>query len=229
MRMEEILNKVENRLREINLVKEKTLALSREIILSCRKGIQDIHNGDLDDARKRLRVASRKVRNLYRLLEGFPELKNAGYIENAVQEYVEAKCLYSIERRKTIPDPDKIGVSYITYLLGLCDTIGELRRFSLDAMKEGEIDRANDYLGFMERIYNHIAEMDYPPALKRKRDIARSLIEKTKSELAVASCEKRIQDKIEEFRGFLDAVEKGKLREKGKLKKEMDLDVDGFW
>jgi len=227
--MDEILNKIGNRMQELDSIREKSLSLSRDIILSCRKCIQSIHNRDFESARKSLNSASRKLRSLYKLIENHSELQNAGYVENAAQEYVEAKCVYNLERNKPLPDPDDMKISYVTFLLGLCDTIGELRRFSLDAMKDGDVGKANRYLDMMEKIYASIMNFDYPPALKRKQDIARSLIEKTKSELAVASCEKRIQDKIEEFRGFLDEVERERNKRKKKLKKDIDLDIDKVW
>lgn len=226
--IEDILDKIGNRMKELDTVRERSIALSREIILSCRKTIQSVHNRDFVLARKFLKSADKKLKKLYEVLSDYPELRNAGYVENAAQEYVEARCIYNLEKSRPLPDPDDLNISYATFLLGLCDTIGELRRFSLDAMKDGDLHRANNYLAMMERIYDSITNFDYPPALKRKRDIARSLVEKTKSELAVASCEKRIQDKIEEFRGFIDAVEKGR-ESKRKSEKDADLDIDKIW
>ena len=227
--MDEILDKIGNRMEELDVIREKSLSLSRDIILSCRKCIQSVHNRDFESAKRSLSSAGRKLRNLYKLVENYSELQNASYIENATQEYVEARCVYNLERGKPLPDPDKMKVSYVSFLLGLCDTVGELRRFSLDAMKDGDINRASKYLEMMEKIYSSVMNFDYPPALKRKQDIARSLIEKTKSELAVASCEKRIQDKIEELRGFLDMVEKGKERKERKTERDIELDIDKIW
>ena len=83
----------------------------------------------------------------------------------------------------------------------------------------------------MEKIYDVIIRFDYPSALvpiKRKQDIIRGLIEKTQGELAVASCEKRIDNKTDEFRGILDRIhEKEKKREKKKV--DADLNVDRVW
>lgn len=227
-KFKEILERIECRMQELDNARERALSQSREIILSCRKCIQSIHNKDFERARKLLTSASRKLKNLYRMLDGYPELANAGFVENASQEFVEARCLYNLERNRNLPDPDKLGVSYVTYLLGLCDLIGELRRFSLDSMRQGNIEDANRYLEMMEEIYESIMDFEYPSSLKRKQDIARGLIEKTKSELAVASCEKRINDKIEEFRGLLDMIEKGKIG-KDKKREKLELNIDEVW
>jgi len=227
-KFDDILSRIGDRMRELDSIRERALSQSREIILNCRKCIQSIHNGDFERARKHLTSAGRRLKTLYKMLDGYPEIKSAGFVENASQEFVEAKCLYNLERKGELPDPDKLGVPYVAFLLGLCDLIGELRRFSLDSMRHGNIDDANRYLEMMEEIYESIMDFEYPSSLKRKQDIARGLIEKTKSELAVASCEKRINDRIEEFRGLLDIVEKNKLEEKKKREKP-DLDIDRVW
>jgi hypothetical protein len=87
----------------------------------------------------------------------------------------------------------------------------------------------------MDRIYEAIMNFDYPPALlpiRRKQDMVRGLIEKTRGELAVASCEQRIGDKTHEFRGILDTINNGKTSDTGEVKKkreETDIDVDKVW
>ena len=57
--------------------------------------------------------------------------------------------------------------------------------------------------------------------------MARSLIEKTRGELAVASCERRISGKTNEFRGLLDSLTKSK--QKKKKTSELDIDIDKVW
>ena len=58
----------------------------------------------------------------------------------------------------------------------------------------------------MEDIFDQLTRFDYPNAivaLRRKQDIARSLIEKTRGELAVATRGKALEDKIDSLRGSL--------------------------
>jgi hypothetical protein len=75
---------------------------------------------------------------------------------------------------------------------------------------------------------------DYPSALvpiKKKQDMVRSLIEKTRGELVVSSCERRIQDKTHEFHGILDQVteEKNNRKKKTNDSDEEDIDIDKVW
>jgi translin len=117
-------------------------------------------------------------------------------------------------------------------LLGLCDLVGELRRTALDSIRTGKAKKADNYLNMMENIYDVIIRFDYPSGLipiKKKQDMVRGMIEKTRGELAVASCERRIEYRTDEFRGMLDKVNGNKNKGKKKIKSEDDLDIDNIW
>jgi translin len=165
------------------------------------------------------------------LTESHPELHHAGFVENAAQELVEAHCFYNIMKGKELPDPDEIKTTYSSYLMGLCDLVGELRRTALDSIRAGKAKNADNYLTMMEEIYDVIIRFDYPSGLipiKKKQDMVRNLIERTRGELAVASCERRIEYRTDEFRGMLDRINGNKKDIKTK-KKDDDLDIDGIW
>ena len=83
----------------------------------------------------------------------------------------------------------------------------------------------------MEHIYDVIIRFDYPSGLlpiKKKQDMVRGMIEKTRGELAVASCERRIEYRTSEFKGMID---KASITNKKKSTKsdEKDLDIDDIW
>jgi translin len=86
--------------------------------------------------------------------------------------------------------------------MGFADSIGELRRFSLEALRAGNVESANKYLEMMEDMFIVLMRFDYPDALvaiRRKQDIARSVLEKTRGEVAVAINSMRLQDRIVEL------------------------------
>jgi translin len=229
--LNKIIDKIEKNIDDKDRTREKALRYSREIILDCRKAIQYIHQNLLKNADQHIKNASAKLRNLYNLTLDHNDLYNAGFVENAAQEVVEAQCLYNIMQKKDLPDPDKMHTTYSSYLKGLCDVVGELRRKSLDSILNGETEKANDYLKIMEDIYASILRFDYPSGLipiKRNQDIVRGLIEKTRGELAVASCERRIEYRTNEFRGVLDKINVKKNKRKIK-KKDSELNIDRVW
>ncbi len=229
--LEGIIDKIEQHIDDKDNIREKTLRLSRTIIIHCRKSIQRMHQQDYDTAKTHMKKASAQLAELYDQTRDHQDLFNAGYVENAAQEFVESQCFFNILHEEDLPDPDEIQTTYTAYLKGLCDVVGELRRKALDSVLQGTPDEGQSYLHKMEEIYDAIIRFDYPSSLipiKRKQDIARSLIEKTRGELAVASCEHRIEYRTDEFRGLLDDLQKTKEKHKKELKNN-DLDIDRVW
>ena len=230
--LDKILKKKKKNIDGKDKIREKALKYSREIIINCRKAIQKIHQNKSE--KNNLKQASEKLTQLYDFTKDYPDIYHAGFVENAAQELVEALCFSNIMKGKELPDPDEIQTTYSSYLLGLCDLVGELRRSALDSIRKGEGEKADDYLEMMEEIYDVIIRFDYPSGLipiKKKQDMVRGMIEKTRGELAVASCEQRIEYRTSEFRGRLDKADKKKKRSKKtrKKNKDSDLDIDDIW
>ena len=229
--LDKIVDKIEKKIDDKDKIREKALRSSREIIIGCRKAIQLIHQESMRDALGNIKKANSKLQDLYNLTESHPELHHAGFVENAAQELVEAHCFYNIMKGRELPDPDEIKTTYSSYLMGLCDLVGELRRTALDSIRVGKAKNADNYLTMMEEIYDVIIRFDYPSGLipiKKKQDMVRNLIERTRGELAVASCERRIEYRTDEFRGMLDKIN-GNKKERKNRKKDEDLDIDGIW
>jgi len=229
--LDKIVNKIEKSIDDKDKVREQALRSSREIIIGCRKAIQLIHQESMKNAVNNIKKASNKLQSLYELTKGYPEIFHAGFVENAAQELVEAQCFYNIMKGRDLPDPDDIKTTYSSYLLGLCDLVGELRRAALDSIRAGEAKEADNYLNMMDEIYDVIIRFDYPSGLipiKKKQDMVRNLIERTRGELAVASCERRIEYRTDEFRGMLDKINGNKKKTKTK-DQDSDLNIDEIW
>jgi len=230
--LDKIVDKIEKSIDDKDRVREKALRSSREIIIGCRKAIQLIHQTKMKNAKGNIKEASGKLQSLYDLTKNHPDLYHAGFVENAAQELVEASCLYSVMKGEDLPDPDDIQTTYSSYLLGLCDLVGELRRTALDSIRSGKPKKADSYLDMMENIYEVIIRFDYPSGLlpiKKKQDMVRGMIEKTRGELAVASCERRIEYRTDEFKGMLDKVNGSKKKKTDRKESDNELDIDGIW
>jgi len=230
--LDDIIDKIEDHIDEKEKIREQALRSSRDIIIDCRKAIQRLHQDKKTEAKKHIKQASIKIEKLNKLTKNYPDIYHAGYVENASQEFVEANCFYNIIHGKELPDPDTLQTSYRSYLLGLCDVVGELRRGALDFILESKSDDANEYLKLMEKIYDVIMRFDYPSSfvpVKKKQDMIRALIEKTRGELVVASCEQRIDDKTDEFRGLIDRITTEKKKAKQKHNEDIDINIDDVW
>jgi translin len=81
-------------------------------------------------------------------------------------------------------------VEMVNYLAGLGDTTGELRRHILDLIRRGKAAEGEYFLGVMEEIFHLLMLFDYPDAvtrgLRRKGDLARSMLERTRGDLTNA-------------------------------------------
>ena len=229
-----IIEKIDHHIGEKEKIREDALKTSRDIIICCRRGIQQLHRDQMDEAENYIKQASAKLAQLYDFTKDHPDIFHAGFVENAAQEFVEIHCLYNIMKGQDLPDPDTIQTTYSAYLLGLCDVVGELRRGALDFMLDENTAKANEYLQHMDRIYDAIMSFDYPSALvpiKKKQDMVRGLIEKTRGELVVSNCERRIHERTHEFHGILDQAneEKTNRKKKAVAGEEEDIDIDKVW
>ncbi len=200
-RLRDVVEEIRGELDALDEARDEAQVILRDLHKLSSEAVYEIHRGDLEAAREKLDKAAELVSKLHDLLGDFPELLRTGFAENHLQEYAEAEILYRIVKERRVPTPDEINVSPRAYLLGLLDVVGELRRIVVDALREGELDRAEEFLGIMEEIYSLTMTFDYPravvPNLKRKQDVARSLLEKTRSEVTIAG-------KTEELRRTLE-------------------------
>jgi len=202
--LDDVIGEIESRLDEKDEVRELTIKSSRTIARLSGSVIQALHRGA--DVSAQLHETREEVLKLKSLLEDHPDLFHAGIVENAMQEACEAFLVHAIIESEPLPRPKELGVTDTAYLLGLGDVVGELRRLALEHLRRGDIHPASAFLEKMERILDALMRFDYPTALvalKRKQDVARSLIEKTRGEVAVAAGNQALADKLDAVRGKL--------------------------
>ena len=100
---------------------------------------------------------------------------------------MEANVTCALIQNRPLLTPGELDVSGATYLNGLAEVVGELRRKTLDILRHGYSREAERLLGIMDDIYSVLVTMDYPDAitsgLRRQTDLARSIIEKTRGDI----------------------------------------------
>lgn len=178
-------------------VRERTIALSRELVRTCAEAIRELR--ERGRAGRALERADALSAGLRKAAAGHPELHASGTVQNALQELAEAHILEAIVSGRAIPAPASFGCTPAAFLLGMGDAIGELRRMSQDALRRGDIREAEDALHLMEGLFSTLNGFDYPDAivpLRHKQDVARGLIEKTRGEVAVAARGRDLERKI---------------------------------
>ncbi len=173
-----------------NAAREQALARTRALIRHCARAIQAVHRGDDARAQALLDEAHSLARTLQADLAPFPDLYYAGYTQDALKEYAEANIVFGLLRQGQLPEPEALQVPYNTFLRGLAEAVGELRRHVLNILRNGYSAEAETTLAYMDDIYGLLVTLDYPDAitggLRRLTDIARSLLERTRGELTMS-------------------------------------------
>ncbi len=221
--LEEITDAIEKKLNEKDDLREATLKKCRDIIRASRRCIKGIHNGK--DIEEMMEEAIEMNKELREELKEHPDILTSGYMENASQELAEAKIFLAITKEEDLPYPEDIGVSYTSYLLGLGDVIGELRRVGINLLKEGKIAEVEEILKKMETICDKLMEFDYPSGLlpiKRKQDVAKKLLEKMREDIILFRKNRELEEKME-------LIIKSLKKKKKKKEDEFGLDVDSVW
>ncbi len=188
------LNKIAKSLGETQDRREFLLKNTREIIILCSRSIIAIHKGDLKTGKKKLREAENLLKK-YRK-KTTPDLQR--YLITPEQEFVEAACLIAIVEKKEIPSDKQLAVMPESYVLGLLDCVGELKRKVFDEIRIGRIEEATRVFDVMESLYLELYTFSlYDKVVKesrRKIDVNRILVEDVRS---VMTEEKRRMELIQ--------------------------------
>jgi translin len=211
--LQNIISSIEKELDDKDKVREIALTTSRELVRLSKDILGEMNRKS--DPRPLLGQIRREAAKLKSQTARFPEIYHAGYVEGALAEVVEICVLYAIQNDQPLPTPKDLSATPESYLLGLGDVIGELRRMAVNDLKETKPELAEGRLSQMEALYELLMRFDYPDAivpLRRKQDTARALIERTRGEVLVSKSEKALKEKLDRVAGYLERVERGGQR-----------------
>jgi translin len=197
---EKIHQEFEVRTRE----RDQALLQARRLTRHCANAIRAVHRSEDEEAQEHLRQAQELAATLKTNLANlFPELYFAGYTQDAIKEYAEASITYALVHDQPLPLPDQLGIEYATYLNGLAEVPGELRRRCLDILRQGYSKEAERLLACMDEIYALLVTIDYPDAitngLRRQTDLVRGIVERTRGDLTVSLREDQLRDRLEQL------------------------------
>lgn len=170
-------------------VRESMLRTCREIIRLSAESIRCIHRREWERAEKTLSQIQRLAQKLADLRQEDPELYFSGPVHDSQKEWVEASFLFAFLKRHPSPTPQSLQVEDAAFLKGVGEAVGELRRYTLDRLREnGMIEE--EVLQTMDAIHFEIMKFDFPDALtlglRRVSDQTRHLIERTRGDLTLA-------------------------------------------
>jgi translin len=189
-KLENIAEQIRRHFDERTAARDRALAQARQLTRACSLAIRAVHRDESDTMRQQLDEARGLVEALKHDLAGHPDLFHAGYTQDALKEFVEANVTCALIQNQPLLTPQELEVDDSTYLNGLAEVVGELRRRTLDILRHGYSQEAERLLGYMDDIYSVLVTMDYPDAitngLRRQTDVARGIIEKTRGDITIS-------------------------------------------
>src|SRR5690606_8343468 len=127
----------------------------------------------------------------------YPSVYWAGYTQDAMKEYAEGVITRALLTNGEIPTPEEVGVEDTAWLNGLAEAASELRRDTLDALRQDETDRAEELLSIMDLIYGQLVTIDFPDSitggLRRTTDQFRGVLERTRGDVTMSIRQARLE------------------------------------
>jgi translin len=170
--------------------RERALPKSRSAIRMCANSIRAAHRQEFEAAAAMLAQAAQLLAEMADDLRDYQDIFFAGFVQDAQKEYAEAATFAALVQQHPLPSADDLQIAWASYLNGLGEVVGELRRYVLDQLRRGNVEQCEAFLRHMDDIYALLTQVDYPDAivqgLRRTTDTARNILEKTRGDLTVA-------------------------------------------
>ena len=171
---------------------ERAFAGSRAIIRKTKQAIHGIHSGRRDA--ELIDSISSDLAGLIDALSGFPRVIYGTHMEDAMAEFAETVVYDRSLRGEDIPSFLDLDITPSAWVMGLADAVGELRRDMLDRLMADDLEGASSVFSSMEALSDTLMGFDVKDSVapvRRKQDICRSIMEKSRGELATAKVMRR--------------------------------------
>ncbi len=190
MSLDTIIESIITQLDTTNRAREAAISTSRSLTRQCANAIRATHRHEWEQAQALLDQADHSARALRERLIEHPNLLFAGYTQDALKEYAEARLVYAMVHNEDLPTPEAIHVEPAAYLNGMAEAASELRRYILDGLRKGDVATGERLLVIMDDVYSLLITVDYPDAvtggLRRTTDALRAVLERTRGDLTAA-------------------------------------------
>lgn len=206
--LEELAERIHQSLESRTIARDNALSQARTLTRHCANAIRAIHREENDLAQVHISEGRQIVDALRNNLAQYPELFFAGYTQDALKEFAEANIVYALINNHPLPSPQDLGLENATYLQGLAESVGELRRRCLDILLHGHSQEAERLLEHMDDIYSILVTMDYPDAitggLRRLTDIVRGITERTRGDMTISLRQEHLEQSLQDLKSRLD-------------------------
>jgi translin len=197
--------------------RETAIASSRDAIRAAANAIRAVHRTELDRADELIVDARAHLTAATDAAVPFPEVLHAGFVADAAKEVAEAVLTRAACTGAPLPGPEAVGVDDASWLHGLAETVGELRRSCLDRVRDGDHAAAEARLDSMQEILSALVTIDAPDGLtrglRRATDAARAITERTRGDLTAAAGQRDLRAALDAHRETVERL----LAERGEV------------
>ena len=208
--MREVIPEIEalaERAREVlsakNAAREAGLSRSRETIRHSANAIRAVHRGEFERASELVGRAGVLLTEAREALADHGDVLYAGFVHDAAKEYTEARVTLALISGGELPGYETLQVEVPAYLNGMAEAVGELRRYLLDRLNAGEVERCSEVLEVMDEVYGILVTFDFPDAmtggLRRTTDNVRGILERTRGDLVLAARQQQLEEAMRRF------------------------------
>lgn len=205
------VEKINKKFKDVEERRNAIIKGTRDATILCSKAIVSLHSHKKEESIEYIEKAKKLLQEFKEL--GKDDLQKYLYI--AEQEYVEAFCLFSIAENSVIPGMKSLDVSDISYVMGLLDCIGEIKRMIIDKIRAEGTSNINTLFELMDKIYGIIYPLavydNLMPGLRKKLDVSRILIENVRAIITEEQRRTRMIDIIEQFEKKIMSYENSKF------------------
>jgi translin len=211
-KLEKIAEQIRLTFDTLTVARDQALTHARALTRACALSIRAVHRDERDVMQSYLNEAGHLADSLRTGLADFPALYFAGYTQDSLKEFAEARITCALICHEPLPTPEELNLPPHTYLNGLAESVGEMRRRCLDMLRQDNSAEAERLLGHMDDIFSILVTMDYPDAitngLRRQTDIIRSIIERTRGDLTFSLRGEKLERSIAHLSEQLSGSEK---------------------
>ncbi len=210
--LKNLLTRIKRELTQKEQIHEETHENMRKATSLSKQALLLSHQKRIEEAKKQLEKVKELIAKLRETAKEYPTLVYGGMFSAALQEYSEACIFVKLQEEEKFVTPEEIDVPPVDYVLGLADVVGEYRRLSLDALREGDVEKGERCLQTMDDIYVGLESLDeaymFVPGLRRKNDVARRIIESTRGDITQEVRRKALEDYLRNFQKRLEIRKK---------------------
>ncbi len=206
--LDEIIERVHESFEDRTKVRDQALKQARLLTRHCANSIRAVHRNDHELAQEHLKAAAQLAEALNTDAAKYPDIYFAGYTQDALKEFAEANITHALINHQPLPTPEDLKIEYNTFLKGLAESAGELRRRCMDILRHNHTEEAERLLEIMDEIYTVLVTIDYPDAitggLRRLTDIVRGVTERTRGDLTISLRQERLEQNLRALEQKID-------------------------